>query len=78
MVFQQIQSVSASDGAAELYAGADRRLSASAKAEAEERARGLLERVKILEQADKYPVQLSGGQQQRVAIARASFVCGRK
>ncbi|MEH7900939.1 amino acid ABC transporter ATP-binding protein [Rhizobium laguerreae] len=41
------------------------------KAEAEERARGLLERVKILEQADKYPVQLSGGQQQRVAIARA-------
>ncbi|MBP2448811.1 amino acid ABC transporter ATP-binding protein [Rhizobium leguminosarum] len=41
------------------------------RAEAEERARGLLERVKILEQADKYPVQLSGGQQQRVAIARA-------
>jgi len=41
------------------------------KAEAEERARSLLGRVKILEQADKYPVQLSGGQQQRVAIARA-------
>ncbi|WP_280526523.1 amino acid ABC transporter ATP-binding protein [Rhizobium changzhiense] len=41
------------------------------RAEAEERARGLLERVKIQEQADKYPVQLSGGQQQRVAIARA-------
>ena len=41
------------------------------RAEAEDRARGLLERVKILEQADKYPVQLSGGQQQRVAIARA-------
>ena len=39
--------------------------------EAEETARGLLERVKILEQADKYPAQLSGGQQQRVAIARA-------
>lgn len=41
------------------------------RAQAEERARALLERVKILEQADKYPVQLSGGQQQRVAIARA-------
>ena len=31
----------------------------------------LLERVRIPEQADKYPAQLSGGQQQRVAIARA-------
>ena len=41
------------------------------KAEAEEIARKLLGRVKILEQADKYPAQLSGGQQQRVAIARA-------
>lgn len=41
------------------------------KAEAEKIARGLLERVKIPEQADKFPAQLSGGQQQRVAIARA-------
>ncbi len=41
------------------------------KAAAEDRARGLLERVKIAEQAAKYPAQLSGGQQQRVAIARA-------
>lgn len=41
------------------------------KAHAEERARQLLERVKIAEQAEKYPAQLSGGQQQRVAIARA-------
>ncbi|MBB3319086.1 polar amino acid transport system ATP-binding protein [Rhizobium sp. BK176] len=41
------------------------------KPEAEERARALLNRVKILEQASKYPIQLSGGQQQRVAIARA-------
>jgi general L-amino acid transport system ATP-binding protein len=41
------------------------------KAEAEERAMALLERVKIPEQASKYPGQLSGGQQQRVAIARA-------
>jgi len=39
--------------------------------EAEEVARGYLERVKIPEQADKYPGQLSGGQQQRVAIARS-------
>jgi general L-amino acid transport system ATP-binding protein len=41
------------------------------KAEAEAIARRLLKRVKIPEQADKYPAQLSGGQQQRVAIARA-------
>ncbi|WP_261836514.1 amino acid ABC transporter ATP-binding protein [Vibrio ishigakensis] len=41
------------------------------KKEAQERARHYLERVKIPEQADKYPVQLSGGQQQRVAIARS-------
>ncbi len=39
--------------------------------EAEELARHFLERVRIPEQADKYPAQLSGGQQQRVAIARA-------
>ncbi|MBV9259774.1 MAG: amino acid ABC transporter ATP-binding protein [Pseudolabrys sp.] len=38
---------------------------------AEATARRLLGRVKILDQADKYPAQLSGGQQQRVAIARA-------
>ncbi|RBY76165.1 amino acid ABC transporter ATP-binding protein [Blastococcus sp. TF02-09] len=41
------------------------------KAEAESRARELLERVGVASQADKYPAQLSGGQQQRVAIARA-------
>jgi general L-amino acid transport system ATP-binding protein len=39
--------------------------------EAESIARHYLERVRIPEQADKYPAQLSGGQQQRVAIARA-------
>ncbi len=38
---------------------------------AEEIARTYLERVRIADQADKYPAQLSGGQQQRVAIARA-------
>jgi ABC-type polar amino acid transport system ATPase subunit len=41
------------------------------KAEAQERARTLLERVGIAEKADAYPADLSGGQQQRVAIARA-------
>ena len=41
------------------------------KADAEERALALLERVDIPEQASKYPGQLSGGQQQRVAIARS-------
>jgi len=41
------------------------------KAEAEALAMSYLERVKIPEQAQKYPGQLSGGQQQRVAIARA-------
>src|SRR2546429_5995558 len=41
------------------------------KREAEAVARHYLERVRIPEQADKYPAQLSGGQQQRVAIARA-------
>jgi general L-amino acid transport system ATP-binding protein len=39
--------------------------------EAEETAMKYLERVKIPEQADKFPGQLSGGQQQRVAIARS-------
>ena len=41
------------------------------KAEAKEIAMNYLERVRIPEQAEKYPGQLSGGQQQRVAIARS-------
>ena len=41
------------------------------RADAEEIAMGLLERVGIPEQASKFPSQLSGGQQQRLAIARA-------
>ena len=41
------------------------------KAEAEERAMSLLERVGLADRADSYPSQLSGGQKQRVAIVRA-------
>ena len=41
------------------------------KQQAEDRAMAQLQRVRIAEQAYKYPLQLSGGQQQRVAIARA-------
>ena len=44
------------------------------RTEAEESAMTYLERVKIPEQASKYPGQLSGGQQQRVAIARSLFM----
>ncbi len=43
----------------------------TSRAEATERARGLLERVHLSDKADSYPSQLSGGQQQRVAIARS-------
>jgi ABC-type polar amino acid transport system ATPase subunit len=41
------------------------------KAQAQEIAMSLLQRVRISDQAHKYPAELSGGQQQRVAIARA-------
>ena len=50
---------------------APRRVRKQSRKEAEERAMAYLERVKIAEQAHKYPSQLSGGQQQRVAIARS-------
>ena len=50
---------------------APRKVPHLSKAEAEERAMALLERVGVEEQAKKYPAQLSGGQQQRAAIARA-------
>ena len=43
----------------------------ASKKEATELVVHYLERVRIAEQADKYPTQLSGGQQQRAAIARA-------
>ncbi|MDQ3619235.1 MAG: amino acid ABC transporter ATP-binding protein [Actinomycetota bacterium] len=41
------------------------------RSEAEERARGLLDRFGLAEKIDDYPDRLSGGQQQRVAIVRA-------
>ena len=41
------------------------------KADADKRAKELLDRVGVAHQADKFPAQLSGGQQQRVAIARS-------
>lgn len=47
------------------------RVRGASRADAEKLARKYLERVRILDQAEKYPAQLSGGQQQRVAIARA-------
>ncbi len=50
---------------------APRHVRKQSRKETEEYSMGLLERVKIPEQAHKYPAQLSGGQQQRAAIARA-------
>ena len=50
---------------------AQRLVRKTSKKDAIEIAMNLLDRVKIPEQANKYPIQLSGGQQQRVAIARA-------
>ena len=41
------------------------------EAEAEERAKALLDRVGLLDKADEYPNMLSGGQKQRIAIVRA-------
>ena len=46
-------------------------IAGTSKADAEKRARELLEIVGLSDRADNYPSQLSGGQQQRVAIARA-------
>jgi ABC-type polar amino acid transport system ATPase subunit len=43
----------------------------SSRAEAERKAKALLDRFSVLDQAHKYPAELSGGQQQRVAICRS-------
>ena len=50
---------------------APRWVNRASRADAQARAIAQLERVRIADQAHKYPLQLSGGQQQRVAIARA-------
>lgn len=50
---------------------APRKVRKLSREQADRQATELLERVGVLDQADKYPAQLSGGQQQRVAIARA-------
>ena len=47
------------------------KLRGMSKAEAERRAKVLLERVGLVDRADAYPSQLSGGQKQRIAIVRA-------
>ena len=47
------------------------RVKGQPKAQVEQRARELLDRVGLADRADYYPAHLSGGQQQRVAIARA-------
>ena len=70
MVFQQFNLFAHMTVLENLCFGPVKALKLS-KSEAEERARHFLTKVRIPEQADKYPSQLSGGQQQRVAIARA-------
>jgi polar amino acid transport system ATP-binding protein len=50
---------------------APRKVRGLSAAEARTRARGLLDRIGLLDKADEYPDRLSGGQQQRVAIVRA-------
>ncbi len=70
MVFQSFNLFPHMTILGKLHARADAREEGS-KAEAEATARKYLERVRIVDQADKYPAQLSGGQQQRAAIARA-------
>ena len=70
MVFQQFNLFPHLSVIENLTLGPMKSLSLNEK-RATERAKNLLERVKIPEQANKKPNQLSGGQQQRVAIARA-------
>jgi ABC-type polar amino acid transport system ATPase subunit len=70
MVFQQF-NLFPHLTAAENCMLAPRRVRKLARDEARTQALDYLARVRVADQADKYPAQLSGGQQQRVAIARA-------
>lgn len=70
MVFQQF-NLFANKTAKQNIMFAPVELKKMSKAQAEETALKLLERVGLEDKADNYPHQLSGGQQQRVAIARA-------
>ena len=70
MVFQQFNLFAHMTVLENLCFGPTKALKLS-NTDAEERARHFLAKVRIPEQADKYPSQLSGGQQQRVAIARS-------
>jgi len=68
-IFQQYNLIPSIDAAAN--AAVPLIAKGMAVGEARERAKVLLEKLNILDQADKLPRQLSGGQQQRVGIARA-------
>ncbi len=70
MVFQRFNLFSNRTALENVVEGPVQVLRVNAK-EAHERAVGLLERVGMMDWADRYPAQLSGGQQQRVAIARS-------
>ena len=70
MVFQQF-NLFPQMTAIENIAFGPRRVRGTAKRDAEDQARALLEKVGLGEKAHSYPNELSGGQQQRVAIARA-------
>ena len=69
MVFQGFNLYNHLTALENLTIGPEKLLNKS-KAEAEEKARGLLKLVGLAEKADSYPDELSGGQKQRVAIAR--------
>lgn len=69
MVFQNFELFPHMNVTENIKLGQIKVLSRSAK-EAEDKALALLDRVGLVEHAQKYPSQLSGGQQQRVAIAR--------
>ncbi|MEX2293014.1 MAG: amino acid ABC transporter ATP-binding protein [Acidimicrobiales bacterium] len=70
MVFQQFNLFPHLDVLGNLTI-AQRRVLKRSKAEAEDVARGMLERVGLEDRGDAFPAHLSGGQQQRVAIARS-------